>query len=269
MQTLDRAVLSRDAVGRRLVLPWYSLNEQVEVRTKELIVIAGAPGGGKSTVAVNLAMATDFPLLYLAQDTPASVLARMAAVAMETDTRATFKAIADGADRLVIADKLRDVRPTLLFEKGAMTLEDVEERIAALVEWLGEAPSMVIIDNLIDMEIPGVTHGEMTFYTTALPYLKQMAQRLNTCIVCLHHVTRGSNYEDDAHGLGQKGIVLNNLLFAGEREARHVWGVYNNGLDTISLQILKQQDGPADPAGKMEIVLKWYPRMGRLLSAAS
>ncbi len=266
MQTLGQAVLAREAVGKRLILPWYALNEQVQLRTKELVVVAGAPGGGKSTVAVNLAMATDFPLLYLAQDTPASVLARMAAIAVEADTRDMFKAISDGADRIVIADELKDVRPTLVFERGAMTLEDVQERVDALYEWLGEYPSMIIIDNLIDMRVAGTTHGEMAFYTTALPYLKQMANEQNLAVVVLHHVTKGGG--DDPHGRGNTGLALGDLLFAGEREARHVWGVYNNGLDTIYMQVLKQQDGPADADGGMEIPLKWYPRMGRLLSAA-
>lgn len=266
MQTLERAVMSRESVGRRLTLPWHHMNEHISLRTKELVMMAGAPGGGKSTVAVNMAIQMEVPLLYLAQDSPASVLSRMVAIATQQETRKTFRAIADSDQRVVVAERMADVRPTLVFERGAQTLEDIKERVEALHEWLGEYPPIVVIDNLIDMIIPGATHGDNTFYTTALPYLKQMANEYNLTVIALHHVTRGGG-RDNPHGRGRAGIALNDLLFAGEREARHVWGVYNDGNDHVFLQILKQQDGPADPDGGMKLTLKWYPKLGRLMSA--
>lgn len=266
MQTLERAVLRQDSVGRKLTLPWHHMNEHISLRTKELVMMAGAPGGGKSTVAVNMAMQMEVPMLYLAQDSPASVLSRMTALATSQETRKTFRAIADGSQRTVIAEEMADVRPTLVFERGAMLLEGIKERVEALQEWLGEFPSVVVVDNLIDMIIPGQTHGDNSFYTTALPYLKQMANEYNLTVLALHHVTRGGG-RDNPHGRGRAGIALNDLLFAGEREARHVWGVFNDGNDHVFLQILKQQDGPADPDGNMKLSLRWYPKLGRLLSA--
>ena len=264
MRTLDQAVLAKSSVGTKLTLPWRSMNERVSLRTGELVVVGGAPGGGKSTVAVNMAMKMDYPTLYLAQDSPASVLSRMASLAIGQETGKTFRALTSN-DRLIIAERLKDIRPTLIFERGAVTLEGIEERIDALEEWLGMAPPIVFIDNLIDMIIPGTTHGDNSFYTTALPQLKRLANRYNTAFICLHHVTRGGAAE---HGKGRKGIGLNDLLYAGEREARHVWGVYNNGDNNLYLQVLKQQDGPADPSGNLQITLQWQPRLGSLMSAA-
>jgi len=257
--------MSRGSTGRKLILPWAHFNEHISLRTKELVVMAGAPGGGKSTVAVNMAMGMDIPLLYLAQDSPASVLSRMAALATHEETRKTFRAIADKKERIVIARRMQDTRPTLVFERGAQTLDGIKEKVEALKEWLGEYPPIVVVDNLIDMIVPGTTHGDNSFYTTALPYLKQMANEYNLSVIALHHVTRGGG-KSNPHGRGRAGIALNDLLFAGEREARHVWGVYNDGGDHVFLQILKQQDGPADPDGGLKLPLKWYPKLGRLLS---
>lgn len=265
MRTIGQAVLQKQAVGRRLMLPWRAMNDRITLRTGELVVMAGAPGGGKSTLAVNMAMKMEYPVLYFAQDTPASVLSRMAALAINQETNSTFEAI-NSEQRIIISKQLEDTRPSLVFERGAQTLEEIEERIEALTEWLGEAPSVVFIDNLMDLIVPGNTPGDNSFYHTALPAMKRMANRHNTSFIVLHHVTRGGGA---AHGQGRTGISMTNLLFAGEREARHVWGVYNDGGAKLTVQVLKQQDGPADPAGALSLALAWHPKLGSLLSVAT
>ena len=63
-----------------------------------------------------------------------------------------------------------------------------------------------------------------------------------------------------------KKITMADLLHGGEREARHVWGVYHDEDATeMSVQVLKQQDGPAKPNGELEIVLSWIPEIGHLI----
>ncbi len=244
------------------MLPYKSMNDRIELRTRDLTIVAGAPGGGKSTLAVNLAMKMDYPALYLAQDSPASVLSRMSALITQDTIRDSARMLTSD-DKYEIAKKLLHTRPTLVFERGAVTIEGIALRLEALTEWLGEAPKLVFIDNLIDLIVEGTTHGDNTFYTKALPALKRLANDYNTAVICLHHVTRGGNAR---HASGRTGMEMNNLLFAGERESRHVWGVYNDGAGQINVQILKQQDGPADPDGSMEVVLKWVPTLGSLLS---
>ena len=262
MQTLDRAVLTKSAVGEKLILPYKAMNDAISFRTRDLTILAGAPGGGKSTLAVNLAMKMDYPTLYLAQDSPASVLSRMTALVTQDSIGKTAKAL-NSDEKYKISKRLADARDTLIFERGAVTIEGIKWRLEALSEWLGEAPKLIFIDNLIDLIVEGTTHGDNSFYTKALPELKRLANTYNTAIIALHHVTRGGN---NSHADGRSPITMNNLLYAGEREARHVWGVYNDGDGTLNLQILKQQDGPADPGGGMSIALKWYPQLGSLMS---
>ena len=262
MQTLARAVLAKSAIGEKLVLPYKSMNDAISFRTRDLTILAGAPGGGKSTLAVNLAMKMEYPTLYLAQDSPASVLSRMTSLVTQDAINVTSAALTS-EEKYAIAERLANVRPTLVFERGAVTIEGIELRLEALAEWFGEPPKMVFVDNLIDLIVEGTTHGDTSFYTKALPALKRMANKYNTAVIALHHVTRGGNA---GHADGRSGIQMNTLLHAGEREARHVWGVYNDGDSVINVQVLKQQDGAADPSGELEIPLRWTPRLGSLMS---
>lgn len=261
MRTLTRAVKDRGAIGTRLHLPWRNLDKVIRLHTKELAVLAGAPGGGKTMLALNMAMNVEYPVLYFAQDSPASALVRMASIALGVSHNEAHARISKDRDGL--AEALTDARPTLMFERGAVTLDRIRASVEALAEWLGEPPPLVFIDNLIDMIVEGYTSSEAGFYATVLPQLKQMANELNTSVVALHHVIRSG--ESRKEGQGRSGIKMSDLLFAGEREARHVWGVYNDGADTLSVQVLKQQDGPADPQGGMVEHLRWYPKLNRIV----
>ncbi len=150
-----------------------------------------------------------------------------------------------------------------MFNRGAITVDKLDDMLHALTEWIGKAPPVTIIDNLIDLIVPGKSHHETTFYSVALPELKRIALEHDTCIMVLHHVTRGGGSN---HGRGQSPMAMNDLLYSGEREARHVWGVFNDGAGQIIIQVLKQQDGQADPDGDLRVPLRWYPKLGKLAS---
>ncbi len=270
MRTLNRAVATLGGSGAKLTLPWHALNQLVTLRTNELVILAGAPGGGKSMVAVNMAMEMQYPILYFAQDSPNSILARMGAIATGRKTSEVASAFEDPEVRGRLAHRLEGHQnPMLIFNRGAVTIDQLEQKVHAMREWAGMYPPLVFIDNLIDMIVPGVTHTETTFYATILPQLKQMCNENDMTIIGLHHVTRGGGSET-SHGTGTRPIKMNDLLFAGEREARHVWGVFHPAADEhqLQLQILKQQDGPADPDGGLRVGLRWFPEHGRITSYA-
>jgi len=227
------------------------------------VVVAGAPGGAKSTVAVNLATTIGEPVLYCAQDSPASILSRLTGLTLGREVNTIQNALASDSMRPLIIEQMRDQPPPRVVTRGPVETTRLREMCVALSEWIGHAPPLIIIDNLIDLIVPGHTHHETTFYSAALPELKRLAEDMDTCIMVLHHVTRGGG---EAHGQGQMPLKMNDLLYAGEREARHVWGVYNNGSGLVKIQILKQQDGPAAPGGEMSISLRWYPRLSKLVS---
>lgn len=258
MKTIARALQAGHTVGDRIDLPWPHLNRDLSIHTKELVLVAGAPGAGKSVFALNVAMSMEEPVLYIAQDSVPSVLARVAALALGVEISWIFDALRIPSKKEEIMNDLADAYPNLFIHSGSVTVEGIEARLEALTEVLGKAPQMVIIDNLIDMQVPGSHHQELGFYAMVLPELKQISHRHNTCIVALHHVTR-------PEGLGTTPLKMTHLLFSGERDAEHVLGIFHGPeKDRMLVQILKQRDGAADPEGGLQVPLVWHPPFGSL-----
>ncbi len=263
MQTLDRALTGWAGKGRPVKIPFRGVQEIVDFRTGDLAVLAAAPGGGKSLTALNWAWRSSDPILYLAQDSPRSVLKRLTALAlnkMVADVRE------DEAEHW--GERIRELgkRDTLIISTGAHTVDLLAAKIDALTEWLMEPPRLVFVDNLFDMQVEGRVYQETGFYAAVLPELKQLAIEKDVGIVVMHHVTRSGD-KGKKHGLGSERVRLTDLLHGGEREARHVWAVYR-GWDNreLNFQVLKQQDGRADASGGLVVRLTWKPEEGRLYS---
>ena len=266
MRTLHHSLRTDSTFGQEIELPWHKLNQHLSLHTGELCLIAAAPGAGKSVFAVNLALGLDEPVLYIAQDSPASVLARMAALDMGMtidETKALMEHDISG-----VADLLEGRHPLMAVEAGACDLDRIDQLVWASIEWLGRSPAVVILDNLINTIVPGHHHQDVGFYATALPRFQQLAINEDLCFIALHHVTRrGNDAGRNVQGLGTRRLSMVDLLYSGEREAEHVIGIYHDQRKTkLIIQILKQRDGPADPEGEMEVSLKWHPELGRLVA---
>ncbi len=154
----------------------------------------------------------------------------------------------------------------LVIVEGAQTIKGIEEHLDALYEWWGEYPEVVFIDNLYNLRPKDGTSSYMenTFYADVLPDLVQVALNYNVGIVGMHHVGRSGDHGKKV-GLGNRPLRMSELLFGGEREARHVWGVYHReNSNLVHFQVLKQSDGPADPDGNLQFPLEWKPEYARL-----
>ena len=265
MQTIARALSKSATVGEPIPMPWPQLNNTLKLHTKELCLVAGAPGAGKSVFALNVAMSLDMPVLYIAQDSAPSVLSRIAALALGAEIGWVYDQLRDDDKKHHIISDLKDAYPDLYIHAGALTVEGLDSRLEAMTELLGIAPPLIIIDNLIDTIVPGYTHTDMGFYSSSLNEFKRISLERNVCIMALHHVTRRGGEYTNPHGLGTRALMMTDLLYSGEREAEHVLGVYHTQTkDQMKIQVLKQRDGDSDPEGGLEVGLMWHPRLGKL-----
>lgn len=244
-------------------MPWPSLNKHLNLATQELSIVAGAPGSGKSTWAINFALRARVPVLYLTQDSPASVFVRMAALTLDSPTALIRQRLQEGG---MVADSVRaQVRQAmpadLVVDGGRRTIAEIGHRIVAMQEVWGHSPHVVVVDNLIDLDVEGKHHQETGFYAEALTKLKATALHYDVNIMALHHVLKSGE-----KGLGTQPITMGDLLHGGEREARHVLGIYHEeDQRRMWVQILKAQDGRASPEGNFKIPLRWLPEMGSLV----
>lgn len=263
MQSLDLALTKNTAVGRKVQVPWDQLSSLVNLNTRELMLVVGAPGSGKSTLAVAWASKIEQPVLYLTQDSPVSVYTRLAALTLNEPIHTIRKKMQEGGsmrDSIVREVRKRE-RRTLIVEGGRRTTTDIGRRILALTEWMGEPPALVVLDNLIDLDMEGTSHAETTFYAQALTRLKAMVNEMDVAFLVLHH-----SLKNESVGTGESPLKMTDLLFGGDREARHVLGVYHDEDATkLTVQVLKQQDGPASPSGKLWVNLAWVPETGALI----
>lgn len=259
MRTLANA-LQQQIIGEKLDLPWPLLNRDFDLRTRTLNVVMAAESAGKSVFALNLAMNIDGLVLYCAQDSAPSVLARSAALCLGREINVVKAQLEDEHERQEVLAAIQDDIPNLLFNVGPVTVEEIGELIEAIVEFYGESPRLIIVDNLIDLVVPGHVNTDVAFYASALNPLKQLAVDNNTAVMALHHVTKG-----DDKLAGTQKLKLKDMLYAGSREAANVLGIYHNDRKTrMYVQILKQRDGEADADGGMRHDLVWHAPYGRL-----
>ena len=266
MKTIAHSLAGNDTVGDPIPIPFNKLDRILSLHTKELAIVAGAPGAGKSVLALNIAMAMTDLALYLAMDSAPSVHARSAALALGAEINWVYDVLRDDDAKQDLLHQLDGLASNVLISAGAQSIPNIEARLIALTELYGAAPKLVIIDNLIDLIVEGHVHTDTGFYAAALNPLKQMAIKHNVCVMALHHVTRrGGEGGSNPHGLGTRALRMTDLLYSGEREAEHVIGVYHDVHKTkLHVQVLKQRDGDADPEGGLGTALRWHPPLGRL-----
>ena len=263
MKSIARSLQAAGAIGDPITVPWPKLNQAVQLHTKELAIVAGAPGAGKSVFALNLAMSLREPALYLAYDSAPSIILRSAALLLN-EPIAQVRDEMNAGNREKVIVRMGGISDNLLINSTPTGLEGISNRLEALTELLGKAPKVTIIDNVKNVRSER-SASEVGFYDEVLPGLREIAEKHNTCMIALHHVTRRDGAGGDAHGLGTKALKMTDLKYSGEHDSEHVLGLFHNhGMDRMFVQVLKQRDGEADPEGQLRVPLIWHPAWGRL-----
>jgi predicted ATP-dependent serine protease len=261
MTALAQAIQSLNSGGGRKVdIPFRGLADLVNLKTGQLVVIGGAPGSGKSHFAANWAWRAQMPVIYWAMDDSTTTLETLTALA---SGRRTSEVSFEGDAQPYWVDYLRKKgkREDLIPLTRARTVQDLKARLEAYEEWLMETPPLVLVDNTYNLKVEGSNYMENGFYAEVLPEVLELAKEKGTCIALLHHIKRAGD------AIGTHPLRMNDLLFAGEREAAHVWGIYHReDKRQMTVQVLKQRNGKADPNGGLSVRLDWTPEEGRLHS---
>ena len=154
-------------------------------------MIAAAPNAGKSMFALIYAIKADVPTLFFSADTDvATVMMRTAAhisghnqTLVEENLTKNSKYYDDKFDKVKNIQWVFDSSPSL---------DDIELEIKAYVELYGEAPELIVIDNL--MNVAAETENEWAGLRAIMMELHDMARKTEACVLVLHHVSEQSEY---------------------------------------------------------------------------
>jgi predicted ATP-dependent serine protease len=230
----------------------------VDFRTGQIAVLAGAAGSGKSTFAANWVSRSKDTILYLAQEDPFSTYQVMTAVTTHSKRTDIYR-----KDVNYWSEKVSEHgRDNLIIVEGGQTVESIEAMLIALAEWDQETPPLTVVDSVFDLRSDAGGYMESAFYADVLPGLKALSLKYDTSFLLQHHVKR-----DGKQALGTEPLTMTSLMFGGEKEAAHVWGVYHRqDKREMYIQMLKQRGGRADATGGLSVVLDWDAQSGWLTS---
>lgn len=249
--------------GQPVPVPWPQVGRYLKPRTQSVLIVLAASGVGKSTVALDwaLELAQDQPALYLSLDT---ALVDHAIRVIARQTGHTIREVEEGHDEDPKA-WAQKWAPTLLEMESSthlrfcdqnMRVETIGELVAAETEYWGDAPKLVIVDNLMNLLEGAESAAE---YRRIVSELLRVAKEHHALVVGLHHLrkkpAKSVKDEEDDDDEGTRPVRLHDSLFAVDQEAKYVVGLWRPQPWDLKLSILKNRMGDANANGKVQVSL--------------
>lgn len=250
MRYLHRAVRTIDRGGTVLPVPFPSWADNgVTIRRGEVSMIAGAPGAGKSSLALAIAVASQVPTLYVSCDSHEDTMTlRTLAMLTETPQAEVEKHMHASPEWAASVMKEHASHITWMFD-ASPTLGDLEDEINAYRMVKGADPHLVVVDNAVD-----VTHDtgdEFSSLRSLMREVKWWARDSGAAFLILHHVSESWNYRvaparSSLHG---KIAQIPSLVLT----------VASDEPGFMAVAAVKNRYGPADASGNTAMWLSYNP----------
>ena len=252
MRTLARAVGSVDIGGEPLpsVFRTFDANKVV-IRRSEISMIAGTPGAGKSTLALAIALRAKVPTLYISADTNAHTMAMrlLSMIINKPQSEAEMLLIDDVENsRKVINNSSGHIFWSF---ESAPTLSDIDQEVEAFEELWGCAPTLIVIDNLMDIANDG--GEEFAAMRSTIKELKYLARDTNAAVLLLHHTKESYVGNPCQPRSALQGMVAQLPAL--------ICTVGTNAPGFIAVAPVKNRYGKADPTGDTAFWLQFNPEI--------
>ena len=252
MRTLARAVGSKDIGGEPLphIFRTFEANKVV-IRRAEISMIAGTPGAGKSTLALALALRSKVPTLYISADTNPHTMA------MRLLSMITGKPQSDA--ELMLNNDVANSRKIINEASGhifwsfesAPTLADIDQEVLAFEELWGCAPTLIVVDNLMDVANDG--GEEFAGMRSTIKELKYLARDTNAAVLVLHHTKESYVGNPCQPRSALQGMVAQLPAL--------ICTVGTDAPGYIAVAPVKNRYGKADPSGDTAFWLQFNPEI--------
>jgi hypothetical protein len=242
--------------GAAVPVPWPSVARLIKPRSGNLMVVLAAPGVGKSSFALSWAAQLRRPCLYLSLDTS---LVDQAVRIIAIRTHKTVEEVQAGHDEDLEAwigtwePVVKELDYPVRFCELSMGVKQVDELVAAEVEYWGEPPAIVFVDNVGNLLEKEESASE---YRRIFSGLHRTARERNTLVIALHHIKRKPQKADDDEDPAQKPVHMSDGLYTGEQEVQFLLGLWRPHPNELTVAVLKNRMGPADPGGHLHTTLR-------------
>lgn len=252
MRTLARAVGSKDIGGEPLpsIFRTFDANKVV-IRRAEISMIAGTPGAGKSTLALALALRSKVPTLYVSADTNAHTMA-MRLLSMitgkpQSEAENMLNNDVDNSRRII-----NEASGHIFWSfESAPTLVDIDQEVLAFEELWGCAPTLIVVDNLMDVANDG--GEEFASMRSTIKELKYLARDTNAAVLVLHHTKESYVGNPCQPRSALQGMVAQLPAL--------ICTVGTNAPGYIAVAPVKNRYGKADPSGDTAFWLQFNPEI--------
>lgn len=253
-----QALHRRGSAGLPLPSVYQSFhNHGIIFRMSQVSLLAGIPSSGKSMLAGNLIAGWKLPTLYFAADADEfSFVKRILATLTGHPTSQIEEEIKTRRGAAFYQNKL-SVLPDLRLVFKAPSIDDVESNIDAFTEAYGEPPSIVVIDNLMNMDLGADNEWMAMRDMTRL--LDDVARENQTHVMVLHHTNEqpGKEYDCPAQSNIQGKIAqLPRLILTVAMNK--MTGEYN-------VACVKNSHGPCNPTGRSFVPMVCFPDQMRIM----
>ena len=212
-------------------------------------MIAGTPGAGKSTLALAIALRAKVPTMYVSADTNAHTMA------MRLLSMITGKPQSE-AERMLEQD-VEGSRKTINDSSGhifwsfesAPTLADLDQEVEAFEELWGCSPTLIVVDNLMDISNDG--GEEFANMRSTIKELKYLARDTNAAVLILHNTKESYTGNPCQPRSALQGMVAQLPAL--------ICTVGTNAPGYLAVAAVKNRYGKADPTGDTAFWLQFNP----------
>lgn len=251
MQTLALALRTRGSEGEPLPSAFKGLSTLRSLHRKSQVsLVAGAPGAGKSAYATHYVIKNNtVKALYLSPDSDRLTLgSRAVAEVVNAPLEIVEEALENEDEELY--DILASATDHVWFNfVPRPSLRDITDEVEAYAYVMGEFPELIVLDNLKDVAGDGDNQER---YHEVVDFMQELARYSGAHVMILHHVK--GIYEN-----GNIPIPFSGLLNNVGKTPRLVLTLHRKAQGVMGISVVKNSQGPADPAGEFGIDVGWLP----------
>lgn len=161
---------------------------RVQFFPRQFVMLAGAPGAGKTWMALDMAIKMGVPCLYVSADSD-DVTMRIRAAAMLTghDQLDVRKAAERGLLEEFYGPHLEKLNIRFVFDPSEPSMFDITHALEAYLEINGAYPELVVIDNIANVDAG--TDNEWVGVSLTAKDFHFLARKTQACVLALHHTS--------------------------------------------------------------------------------